>query len=314
MPAEQKFPGKVKPPPPALMKWPGHASSRILPPPPKGEAPKPPAPDVPKAIAKPVELSAEEQPAQKKAAITSKPKPVPVASSAAVFLEPASKAPPAKADQAGPASPPSSASLPKSTAKSKSLVTKSRPKSDDQVQKPEPVKIEASECKRCCAKTFKGQLECDVCGLMLEGIPKAERTAIAERRKAALHKLGLFYDFKGEYFQTITRNQLETLGLLGDQARGSSSPRPTSSSGQKAVWKERMEWASLRFWTGLQKMPNLRKACWLRERMNTIVSVAPPEARPHESSGEDGCLRDLRGFASRTQCNAACLPGPWQPA
>ena len=255
------------------MKWPGYASSRILPPPPKGEAPKPPAPDVPKAIAKPVELSAEEQPAQKKAAITSEPKPVPVASSAAVFLEPASKAPPAKADQAGPASPPSSASLPKSTAKSKSLVTKSRPKSDDQVQKPEPVKIEASECKRCCAKTFKGQLECDVCGLMLEGIPKAERTAIAERRKAALHKLGLFYDFKGEYFQTITRNQLETLGLLGDQARGSSSPRPTSSSGQKVVWKERMEWASLRFWTGLQKMPNLRKACWLRERMNTIVSV-----------------------------------------
>jgi len=133
------------------------------------------------------------------------------------------------------------------------------------VQKPEPVKIEASECKRCCAKTFKGQLECDVCGLMLEGIPKAERTAIAERRKAALHKLGLFYDFKGGYLQTITRNQLETLGLLGDQARGSSSPRPTSSSGQKAVWKERLEWASLRFWTGLQKMPHLRKACWLRE-------------------------------------------------
>jgi hypothetical protein len=108
---------------------------------------------------------------------------------------------------------------------------------------------------------------------MLEGIPKAERTAIAERRKAALHKLGLFCDFKGEYLQTITRNQLETLGLLGDQARGSSSPRPTSSSGLKAMWKERLEWASLRFWTGLQKMPHLRKACWLRERMNTIVSV-----------------------------------------
>ena len=91
MPAEPKFPGKVKPPPPALMKWPGYASSRMLPPPPKGEAPKPPVPDVPKAVAKPAEPSAEEQPAKKKAALTSEPKPVAVASSAAVFLEPAPK-------------------------------------------------------------------------------------------------------------------------------------------------------------------------------------------------------------------------------
>jgi hypothetical protein len=45
-----------------------------------------------------------------------------------------------------------------------------------------------------------------------EGISKAARTAIAERRKAALHKLGVFYDFEGEYLQKITRNQLETLG------------------------------------------------------------------------------------------------------
>ena len=59
---------------------------------------------------------------------------------------------------------------------------------------------------------------------MLEGITKAERTAIAERRKAALHKLGVFFDFKGEYLQKITRNQLEALGLLYDQARGSTSP------------------------------------------------------------------------------------------
>ena len=59
---------------------------------------------------------------------------------------------------------------------------------------------------------------------MLEGITKAERTAIAERRKAALHKLGVFFDFKGEYLQKITRSQLEALGLLDDQARGSTSP------------------------------------------------------------------------------------------
>ena len=40
------FPGKVKPPPPnvaQLAGMPGYASSRLLPPPPKGEAPKPPA-------------------------------------------------------------------------------------------------------------------------------------------------------------------------------------------------------------------------------------------------------------------------------
>ena len=123
-----------------------YASSRILPPPPKEEAPKPPTPvpDVPKPIV--VQKSAEEQPAQKKAALTSEPKPVPVASSAAVFLEPASKAPPAKAAKAGPATPSKGSPTSKSAAKSKSLATKSRPKRDDQAQMKEPVKIEASEC------------------------------------------------------------------------------------------------------------------------------------------------------------------------
>ena len=275
MPAEQKFPGKVKPGAPALTKMPGYTSSRLLPLPPEGQAPKPPAPDVPKAVLKPVKPSAEEQPAQKKAAVTSEPKPVPVASSAAVFLEPVSKVPPAKAAQAGPASPPSSASLPKSTAKSKSLVTKSRPKGDDQVQKPEPVKIEASECKRCCAKTFKGQLECDVCGLMLEGIPKAERTATAEPRKAALHKLGLYYDFKGEYLQSIARNQLETLGLLGDQARGSTSPAADLIKRAKGS----LQHGVFTCLGHLQRTPHLRKVCLLKARTNTIVSVTTSAAQ-----------------------------------
>ena len=104
---------------------------------------------------------------------------------------------------------------------------KSRPKGDDQPpkqQKPVSVKIETKQCERCFAETFKGQLQCDVCGLMLEGVGKADRTKIAERRKAALHKLGLYCDFKGEYLQSITQSQLESLGLLGDQARGSASP------------------------------------------------------------------------------------------
>ena len=58
---------------------------------------------------------------------------------------------------------------------------------------------------------------------MLEGVNKADRMKIAERRKAALHKLGLYYGYRGEYLQSITHNQLESLGLLDDQARGSSS-------------------------------------------------------------------------------------------
>ena len=84
-PADVKFPGKVKPPPP--IKWPGYADAIRSPPAPKAEAPK----SVPDVVAKPAEKSAVEQPAQKKAALTSKPKPVPAASSAAMFLEPVPK-------------------------------------------------------------------------------------------------------------------------------------------------------------------------------------------------------------------------------
>ena len=114
---------------------------------------------------------------------------------------------------------------------SKSLVPKqnSRPKGDDQPskkddEKPVSIKIETNQCERCFAQTFKGQIECDVCGLMLEGTNKADKAKIAERRKAALHKLGLYYDYRGEYLQSITHHQLESLGLLDEQARGSSSP------------------------------------------------------------------------------------------
>jgi len=113
---------------------------------------------------------------------------------------------------------------------------KSRPKGDDQPSeenKPVSIKIETKQCERCFAETFQGQLECDVCGLILEGAGKADRTKIAERRKTALHKLGLYYDFKGEYLQSITQHQLESLGLLGrsrfaqtcqEQARESFEP------------------------------------------------------------------------------------------
>ena len=259
------FPGKVKPPPPnvaQLAGMPGYASSRLLPPPPKGEAPKPPAakvespktppktppkppskegtsapraPEVPKAVTSEVDTAAEGEPAKKKAALTSVPAAVPAASSAAAFLEPVSKIAPPKAAQKDPKAPvaESPSKTPASTSKSLVPKQKSRPKGDDQPskkegkkedKKPVPIKIEVTQCTRCFAQTFKGQIECDVCGLMLEGVNKADRTKIAERRKAALHKLGLFYDFRGEYLQSITHSQLESLGLLDDQARGSSSP------------------------------------------------------------------------------------------
>lgn len=51
----------------------------------------------------------------------------------------------------------------------------------------------------------------------MDDAPKVDRTKIAEPRKEALRKLGLYYDFKGEYLQKITRDQL-------DQARGSTCP------------------------------------------------------------------------------------------
>ena len=234
----------------------------MLPPPPKGEAPKPPAakvegpktppktppkqspkegtsaphaPEVPKAVTSEVDAAAKDEPAKKKAALTSVPAAVPAASSAAAFLEPVPKVAPPKAVQKDPKAPvaESPKKTPASTSKSLVPKQKSRPKGDDQPskkevkkedKKPVPVKIEVTQCSRCFAQTFKGQIECDVCGLMLEGMNKADRTKIAERRKAALHKLGLYYDFRGEYLQSITHGQLESLGLLDDQARGSSSP------------------------------------------------------------------------------------------
>ena len=59
---------------------------------------------------------------------------------------------------------------------------------------------------------------------MLEDASRAQRTKIAERRKEELRKLDVKYDFKGDFLKRITDRQPEGLCLLGDQARGSSSP------------------------------------------------------------------------------------------
>ena len=226
---------KLRKPPAAKVESPKTPPKAPPKPPPKEGTSAPHAPEVPKAVTSEVDAAAKDEPAKKKAALTSVPAAVPAASSAAAFLEPVSKIAPPKAVQKDPKAPvaESPKKTPASTSKSLVPKQKSRPKGDDQPskkevkkedKKPVPVKIEVTQCSRCFAQTFKGQIECDVCGLMLEGVNKADRTKIAERRKAALHKLGLYYDFRGEYLQSITHSQLESLGLLDDQARGSSSP------------------------------------------------------------------------------------------
>ena len=140
----------IEAPPP--IKWPGYADAIRSPPAAKAEAPKA-VPDVPKAVAKPAEKTA--KPAQKKAALTSEPKPVPAASSAAKLLKPAPKVSLAKAGPKEPAGPPHCATTSKTALESKALVKKSRPKGVDQVHRPEQVKIE-------------------VCGLMLDDAPKID--------------------------------------------------------------------------------------------------------------------------------------------
>ena len=47
--------------------------------------------------------------------------------------------------------------------------------------------------------------------------------------------------------------------------------KTTSSEEQKAVWKERSNWAMNASWTGSQEMRHLQRACWQRGRMRTIV-------------------------------------------
>ena len=82
------------------------------------------------------------------------------------------------------------------------------------------MKIEVGSCSRCFAQTFKGQIQCDVCGLTLEDTSKAQRMKIAETRKQELPKLGVRYGFKGEFLKKVTNEQLSAMGLLSDQLRG----------------------------------------------------------------------------------------------
>ena len=77
---------------------------------------------------------------------------------------------------------------------------------------------------------------------MLEDVPRAQRTRIAERRNEQLRKLGIKYDFQGDCLKQIADKQLEGLGLLGDQARGSTSPEADLISREKPPWARSEPW------------------------------------------------------------------------
>ena len=175
---------------------------------PKAESPTPAVPkakaDTPKAVAK----ATSEEPAQKKAATTSEPKSVPVAKSpaappAAKVMQQTAKVP----AQEMPSKPPSVADPAKTTAPKshgagstpKSLGKDTVPKKAAKVpqqQSVPSVRRGIGQCSRCFAQMFKGQIQCDVYGLMLEDASRAQRTKIAERRKEELRKFGVKYDFK----------------------------------------------------------------------------------------------------------------------
>ena len=90
--------------------------------------------------------------------------------------------------------------------------------------KVEQMRVETGQCPVCFAETIRGRISCDSCGHILDA-KKADRTKIAERRKEQLRKLGLKYDFKGDFLQQITEDQLTGLGLLDElQFRGNISP------------------------------------------------------------------------------------------
>ena len=197
---------------------------------PKVESPRPALPkakaETPHAIA----AATTEEPAQKKAALIGAPKAAPAAKppaappATAKSVEVSAKPPPNPKEMATTALKSHGAgSTPKSLGKE--TTPKQMPAATE--QKPVAVKIEVGSCSPCFAQTFKGQIQCNVCGLTLEDASKAPRTKIAERRKAGLQKLGVRYDSKGEFLKKITDEQLAGMGLLGDQLRGSTSRRPT---------------------------------------------------------------------------------------
>ena len=140
------------------------------------------------------EVHYREEPAQKKAALTSVPKPVPAAKPPAApprakVMERTAKVPaketpskpPSVVDPAKTTAPKShgAGSTPKSLGKD--AVPKKAAEAPPQQSLPS-IKLEVGQCTRCFAETFQGQIQCDVCGLTLEAASKVQRAKIAERR------------------------------------------------------------------------------------------------------------------------------------
>ena len=95
----------------------------------------------------------------------------------------------------------------------------------------------------------------------MEDASKAQRTKIAERRKKELRKLGVKYDFKGDFLKRVTDRQLEGLCLLGDQARGSSSPEADLISRAKSRHARASDLGYNSILERFPKMPLLLQVC-----------------------------------------------------
>ena len=100
---------------------------------------------------------------------------------------------------------------------------------------------------------------------MLEGTTKAERTAIAERRKAAYTNWEFSLISKVNIFRRSLEVNLKPWAFWMTKHAAAPVLKLTSSKGQKAVWKERSGLAMSRL--------NLLRACWLKRRMNMTAKV-----------------------------------------
>ena len=89
------------------------------------------------------------------------------------------------------------------------------------------------------------------------------RRLIAPRLPSVTRKPFVNYDSKGEYSQQITSDQLDSLGLLGDQARGSTSPEADLIK----VAKSRHDWVH---WASSQCLTNF-PVFWMKANV-TIFS------------------------------------------
>ena len=219
-----------KPAPPELTAGlPGYASSRAQLETMKKqgmELPKvEPAKAPPPKIMEPTSKAAAIGPKEPTTPPPAKAPPMPPSRPPAKAIPKESSTPPPKAEAKPPAEPPKTASLPKPPTTPPPKASLTGAPTQKEAVKVEQMKVETGQCPQCFGETLKGQISCDLCGHILEDAAKADRKKIAERRRQQLQKFGLRYDFKGEYLQQITEEQLSSLGILNELLfRGNISP------------------------------------------------------------------------------------------